>query len=220
MFQSCLPVVGPGRLAAREDAKLIGTDKEKTLLVSQDEFYQKLGIECIDNGCAFDLYFCSSSYIDVATMGTLSSITGGDCYYYPMFNPQRDAIKMQMDLQKNVKRQFGYDAIIRLRVSNGLRVANHYGNFYMRNATDVEMGWVDSEASFGVELMHDGKLDDKLDTYIQCAMLYTTAWGERRIRLHNVSVGSAEKLGAAYKFSDMDTVVNLLCKSCNFFFFF
>ena len=44
LFNSSLPVAdAPGKLKNRDDRKLLGTDKEKTVLAPQTTFYNQLG---------------------------------------------------------------------------------------------------------------------------------------------------------------------------------
>jgi len=54
----------------------------------------------------------------------LSTMTGGELYYYPSFDPHKDDLKMAMDLYRNISRTFGYDAVMRVRVGNG-QIGNH-----------------------------------------------------------------------------------------------
>lgn len=49
------------------------------------------------------------------------------------------------DLYKNFKREIGFDAIMRLRCSTGLRPVEFFGSFVMNNTTDVELGSIDSD---------------------------------------------------------------------------
>lgn len=46
----------------------LGTDKEKTVLVPQNKFYNELGQECVGVGCSVDLFLFNNAYIDVATL--------------------------------------------------------------------------------------------------------------------------------------------------------
>lgn len=66
---SNLPNVGPGALTSREDQKLVGTDKERTLYAPQDVFYKKMGIDCSNFGIGVDLFLPTVGHIDVATLG-------------------------------------------------------------------------------------------------------------------------------------------------------
>ncbi|KAI8801010.1 Sec23/Sec24 trunk domain-containing protein [Cladochytrium replicatum] len=203
VFQTVLPFVGPGALKNREDVKLLGTDKEKTLYEPQEYFWKKLAQDCSENGVCVDLYVFPNAYVDVATIGVLSSLTGGDIYHYLNFDVQRDGIKFGNDLIKTLSRNFGYDR---------LKITEHIGNFYMKNATDVELAGIDSHKSLAITVKHEGKLDERTDAYFQCALLYTTASGQRRIRVINLAVTPTQSLGNVFRYADMDTTITYLCK--------
>lgn len=117
------------------------------------------------------------------------------------------------DLKYHLSRSFGFDAVLRVRVSNGLKTEDHYGNFYMRNATDMELAGIDSLKSFAVALKHEGKLEERGDSYVQAALLYTTSDGQRRIRLHNLQLGNTTETATVFKYAEIDTVVNFVCKA-------
>lgn len=69
IFQTSLPTIGPGALKHREDSKLYGTDKEKTLFVPQDPFYRTTAEECVESGIGVNLFLFPTQYIDVASIG-------------------------------------------------------------------------------------------------------------------------------------------------------
>ncbi|KAJ3044187.1 COPII coat Sec23p-Sfb3p heterodimer component [Rhizophlyctis rosea] len=221
LFQTMLPVSGPGALKNREDAKLLGTDKERALYEPQEYFWTKIGQDCATAGICVDMYLFPSAYIDVATIGAVSALTGGDIYNYMNFEVNRDGQRFMGDLKRSLSRSFGYDALLRVRVSTaqpsdsfqGLKIAEYFGNFYMRNATDIELAGLDSAKTVGIALKHDGKLDEKAETAIQAALLYTTSSGQRRIRVHNISIPNTALLGNVFRCADMDTTMNYLAKA-------
>ena len=70
MLQTVLPSAGPGALKMRDDPKLYGTDKERTLLVPQDTLYSTMGKECVNEGVCVDLWaFPANAYVDISTLG-------------------------------------------------------------------------------------------------------------------------------------------------------
>ncbi|KAI9206218.1 Sec23/Sec24 trunk domain-containing protein [Polychytrium aggregatum] len=213
IFQTCLPTFGPGALKVREEARVLGTDKERQLYEPQEYFWKKMGQDCATAGINVDFYLFPHAYIDVATLSTLSSLTGGDTYSYHNFEAARDGLKFGNDLKRNLLRSFAYDALLRIRCSNGLKLVDYFGNFYMKNATDVELAGIDSEKSIGVLIKHDGKLDEKVESSFQCALLYTNVFGERRLRIHNISVPNTTILGNVFRFAEMDTTLNYLAKA-------
>ncbi|KAF9959754.1 COPII coat Sec23p-Sfb3p heterodimer component [Mortierella alpina] len=212
LFQTALPTYGPGALKHREDSKLYGTDKERTLYAPQDDFYKKLAETCVDAGLCIDLFLFPNAYVDVSTLGCLSSITGGETFMFPNFNVARDGDKFVGNIAKIVSRPFGFNALMRVRCSAGLRITEHFGNFHMKNSTDLELAGVDSEKAFGVLVKHDGKLDERTEASFQVALLYTTADGLRRVRVHNFSTPVTTLLGNVFRWADMDTTINFLSK--------
>lgn len=213
IFQTSLPTFGMGHLKNRDDPKLLGTDKERTLFEPQEYFWKKLGQECAINGVNVDSYFFPSSYIDLATIGALSALSGGDSFIYSNFDANRHGSKFANDMQRTLARTFGYDALLRVRVSHGLKVSDYFGNLYMKNSTDVELAGIDSLKAFGVALQHDGKLDERQDVHIQAALLYTTQYGNRRVRVHNLCLGVASQLSLVFKCADVDSSINLILRS-------
>ncbi|KAI3657284.1 hypothetical protein MP638_002224 [Amoeboaphelidium occidentale] len=208
-----LPTVGPGALKAREEAKLMNTENERQLYVPQDNYYMKLADECVNVGAAVDMFLFPSAYIDVATIGVLSGLTGGRCRVYHRFHQEKDGLSFTQDFQRAITRPFGYDAWLRVRCGNGLRVHEHYGNFSMRNSTDIEMPLVDSETAFAVQFKHDGNLGDNKRAQFQVAMLYTTPLGDRRIRVINLTLRCTNEVGQIFKWADCDVTLNLLSKA-------
>ncbi|KAG0291342.1 COPII coat Sec23p-Sfb3p heterodimer component [Linnemannia gamsii] len=212
VFQTALPTFGPGALRHRDELKLYGTEKEKTLYAPQDDFYKKLAESCVDAGLSIDLFLFPNAYVDVATLGCLSTITGGETHMFTNFNADRDGVKLAGEINRLVTRPFGFNALMRVRCSTGLRVAEHFGNFHMKNSTDLEIAGLDSDKAYGVLVKHDGRLDEKTEASFQVALLYTTADGRRRVRVHNFSTPVTTLLGNVFRWADMDTTINFLSK--------
>ena len=68
---SSLPTWGPGHLRFRDtDSTAVGTEREIVYLQAVDIFYKNLGEKCVEHGIGVDLYIMSSSYVDIATVGS------------------------------------------------------------------------------------------------------------------------------------------------------
>lgn len=213
LFQSSLPTYGPGMLKNRNDVNLYGTDKERTMFAPQDDYFMSLGQACCENGVGIDMFMFPQNYIDVASIGALTAVTGGQSYLYPGFNAQRDGDKFAEELRRVISRPFGYDGLLRVRCSNGMQVKNQFGNFHMKNSTDMEFGVLDSDKAIAVEIKFDGKLDDRAIGCFQIALLYTTMLGQRRIRIMNLALPASKDMGVMFRFADMDTVLNFVSKA-------
>ena len=75
VFHHNLPVAeAPGKLKNRDDRKVLGTEKEKTVLTPQTKDYNQFGQECVAVGCTVDLFLFNNAYVDVATLSQVRSI--------------------------------------------------------------------------------------------------------------------------------------------------
>uniref|UniRef100_A0A3Q2T4H5 SEC24 homolog C, COPII coat complex component n=1 Tax=Fundulus heteroclitus TaxID=8078 RepID=A0A3Q2T4H5_FUNHE len=213
VFHTSLPIAeAPGKLKNREDKKLIGTDKEKTLFQPQVGFYNNLAKECVAQGCCVDLFLFPNQYVDLATLGVVPVSTGGSIYKYTYFQAQADQERFLNDLRRDVQKQVGFDAVMRVRTSTGIRATDFFGSFFMNNTTDVELAGLDCDKAVTVEFKHDDKLSEETGALMQCAVLYTSCSGQRRLRIHNMAVNCCSQLADLYRNCETDTIINHLAK--------
>ena len=66
---------------------------------------------------------------------------------------------------------------------------------------------LDADKAISVVLEHTKSLPEGEFAFIQVALLYTSAQGERRVRVCNLGVQVASMAGNVYRFADMDAVV-------------
>uniref|UniRef100_A0A3Q3BQJ6 SEC24 homolog D, COPII coat complex component n=1 Tax=Haplochromis burtoni TaxID=8153 RepID=A0A3Q3BQJ6_HAPBU len=214
IFQSSMPTAeAPGKLKNRDDKKLVNTDKEKTLFQPQKGVYEQLSKDCVASGCCVDLFLFPSQYTDIATMADVPSHTGGSVYKYSNFQIETDGEHFLRDLRKDVQKSIGFDAIMRVRTSTGFRATDFFGGIYMNNTTDVEMAAVDCDNGVTVEFKHDDTLSEETGALMQCALLYTTIGGQRRLRIHNLSLNCSSQLSELYKSCETDSLINFFAKS-------
>ncbi|XP_026153717.1 protein transport protein Sec24D [Mastacembelus armatus] len=214
IFHSSMPTAeAPGKLKNRDDKKLVNTEKEKTLFQPQKGVYEQLSKDCVAQGCCVDLFIFPSQYVDLATMADVPSHTGGSIYKYNNFQVETDGEHFLRDLRKDVQKSVGFDAIMRVRTSTGFRATDFFGAVHMNNTTDIEMAAVDCDKAVTVELKHDDTLSEETGAHMQCALLYTTLSGQRRLRIHNLSLNCSSQLLELYKSCETDSLVNFFAKS-------
>ncbi|XP_063166490.1 protein transport protein Sec24D isoform X2 [Candoia aspera] len=214
IFHSSLPTgEAPGKLKSRDDRKLVNTEKEKMLFQPQTNIYEALAKDCVANGCCVDLFLFPSQYADVASMGLVTLHTGGTLYKYNNFQIHSDSHQFLNDLGKDIEKKVGFDAIMRVRTSTGFRATDFLGAIYMNNTTDVELAAIDCDKAVTVEFKHDDKLNEDGGALIQCAVLYTSTTGQRRLRIHNIGLNCSSQLADVYKSCETDALVNFFAKS-------
>ncbi|XP_011635286.1 protein transport protein Sec24C [Pogonomyrmex barbatus] len=217
VFHSSLPIAeAPGKLKNRDDRKVLGTDKEKTVLVPQNNAYNNLGQECVGAGCSVDLFIFNNSYVDLATIGQICRLTGGEIYKYTYFQADIDGERLISDVINNISRPIAFDAVMRVRTSTGVRATDFYGHYFMSNTTDMELASIDCDKAIGIEIKHDDKLTDDEGVYIQVALLYTSCGGIRRLRIINLSLKTSSQMIELYRACDLDAIINYFSKQSIF----
>jgi protein transport protein SEC24 len=212
---AALPTFGPGRLFLREKPEMRDTDAEKKLFTTEHPGFLKLTRTMTENGVGVDFFLAApqGGYLDIATIGHVSEKTGGEVYYYPNFHQSRDELRVAKEIKHTITRDTGFQALMKVRCSNGLQVAGYFGSFTQHTfGADLEYGVIDADKAFGVTFSYDGKLDSKLDAHFQAALLYTTASGHRRIRCINLCATVTEHAMDAMKGVDQDAVIGILAK--------
>src|SRR2546421_3542193 len=137
-------------------------------------------------------------------------------FYYPNFVSPRDTLRLSLEIKHTVTRETGYQALMKVRCSNGLQVSSYYGNFIHHTfGADLEFGVIDADKALSVTFSYDGRLDPKQDAHFQSALLYTTAGGERRVRCSNIVASVTENTRESMRFVDQDAVVNIIAKEGN-----
>jgi protein transport protein SEC24 len=206
-FASGLPESGWGALAPRPPTADAEAPKA---CAPADKTYPRLAAEAAEYQVSFDLFLAPSAPgapCDAASLGVLCSGTGGALYHYPCFTPALDFAQLHNDLAWDVSRPAGLEAVARLRASTGLSVVDYCGAFAKRTPTDVDLPHIDCDKALGVTLRLEERLSDGGEAVLQFAMLYTTAGGARRIRVHTLALPVVGALAALFRAADLDAVL-------------
>ncbi|KAL5542489.1 hypothetical protein UlMin_010199 [Ulmus minor] len=209
VFQSVLPSAGIGALSAREAegrANVSAGEKEAhKLLQPVDKTFKTMAIEFAEYQVCVDIFITTQTYADITSISVIPRTTGGQVYYYYPFSVVSDPAKLYNDLRWNVTRPQGFEAVMRVRCSQGIQVQEYHGNFCKRIPTDVDLPGIDCDKSVMVTLKHDDKLQDGSECAFQCALLYTTIDGQRRIRVTTLSLPCTNLLSYLFRSADLDT---------------
>ncbi|KAI3495742.1 hypothetical protein L1887_38088 [Cichorium endivia] len=216
VFQSVLPSVGIGALSAREAegrSNISAGEKEPNkLLQPVDKTLKTMAIEFAEYQVSVDIFITTQSYVDIASISVVPRTTGGQVYYYHPFSALSDPAKLYNDLRWNVTRPQGFEAVMRVRCSQGIQVQEYFGNFCKRIPTDIDLPAIDCDKSLMVTMKHDDKLQDGTECSFQCALLYTTVYGQRRIRVSTLSLPCTTMLSNLFRSADLDTQFSCFLK--------
>jgi hypothetical protein len=212
------PNHGVGKLSdrqtmAKEEAY---SSKEHTLYApwGLDTFYQELATTAAKSQVVMDVVLMTDptapkSYMDIATLQQVCQTTNGRLTWI------KSKVWQKAFIQTLIRPlQFtGCDAVLKVRVSNGLRVKSlesavgtlRQAVSLTDDSPELELAVVTPDTSVGVYLQHrvGGLPKNSNFVYIQSALLYTNPWnGQRRVRVSTLALRVAPN--AQHVFSSME----------------
>jgi len=211
VLSSSLPSVGVGALKNREDPKILGTSKESGLLQAASPFYKTFAIECSRAQVSVDMFLFSAGYQDVASLAYLPHYTSGQTYFYPSFNASRteDAIKFAHEFGEVLAQPIMLEAVMRVRASKNLRMSSFHGNFFVRSTDLLAMPAVPQDLSYAIEVVIEDTITAPFVVF-QTAVLHTTCYGERRIRVITSAIPVTSNLSEVFASADQVAIATLL----------
>lgn len=214
VIQTCLPNSGPGALKNREDPNQRAA-KEVTNIAPASDFYKKLALDCSGQQIGVDFFLLSSQYADLATVSCISKFSSGGVYHYPGFHHQLGKLQVEKfgnDLKRYLTRKIGLEAVMRIRCTRGLTIHTFHGNFFVRSTDLLSLPNVSPDAGFGMQIAIDENLTDTNTVCFQAAVLYTATNGERRIRVHTLSLPVVSILHDVLGGADQEAIIGLVAK--------
>ncbi|TDL14313.1 hypothetical protein BD410DRAFT_797254 [Rickenella mellea] len=196
-------------------------------LSAQDAFWLDLGDECAESGVGVSVFAASGSGlgVELGSMAPLATLTGGALSYFPRFDDTRDSDYVRSQLRGTFKQIRGYDASIIMRCSTGLRVRASHGLFTPSpSSPSLSTGLLTSSSTYAFSLTHSTSLSSTLSSfagptlsereyaYFQCAVLYTSVDGMRKVRVVNVGAVVSGLAGNVFRYADCDAVVTFFAK--------
>jgi protein transport protein SEC24 len=187
---------------------------------STNTFFKNTGIELAHAQISFDLFSFSwgqkKLYKNLKTFGDISQHSSGNLYYYPEFNAALHGLKFSNELYHNLTRKISWEAVFRIRLSQGFNQTESFGNIQIKNKTvDLVLApTMDSDRVFmyefekakeetSAEQQSRLRRVNKKFVFVQSALLYSSSEGQRRIRCHNIAIPLTTQLIDCYDFLDI-----------------
>ena len=149
--------------------------------------------------------------------------------------------KLQAELARNLMRSYGYEGVMRVRCSKGapprrpsvapphsstpaahppachaiagLRVDEYLMGQTKHGDVDVDVPGIDADSAFAVTFKHDDeKLEENAPACVQCALLYTTSAGERRIRVLTLGLQTTSSMASLYRYTELDALMSIVMR--------
>ncbi|MED6248142.1 hypothetical protein ATANTOWER_027532 [Ataeniobius toweri] len=214
----------PGKLVIFHTASLIetghtnsssgffGTNRPKSIF-QPSEKAMSLAKECISQGCGVHMFVLSQQDVGGAWPGHIPYLTGGALHTYSYLQGELDRECFSTDLQRIAEPDTGYKAELRIFVSKDLRVSGCYGLFVPgSNPGHITMATLDWRTTLAVELAHSKALDETRGAAIQVVLSYTSQTGERRIRVHTLTLRCSRHLQDTFRNYQAETLLTFYCK--------
>ncbi|XP_055743542.1 protein transport protein Sec24C [Salvelinus fontinalis] len=188
------------------------SNKPKSLFQPPDPAVS-LAKECVSQGCGVHLFVFSQQDVGGAWPGHVPYLTGGELHCYHGLQGELDRERFSCDLRRTVETETGYRATLRVHVSKDLRVSGCYGSFVPGpNPAHVAMATLDWRTTLAVELTHSRALDEKRGVVVQTVLSYTSQQGERKTRVHSLSLCCSHHLLDTFCNCQAQTLLTFYCK--------
>ncbi|CAO3606653.1 unnamed protein product [Mucor hiemalis] len=209
-FQASLPNVGDGIIKPKTDTNKSVLDLP--LMTASNNFYKTFAGECTKSQVCADMFIFGNQFADVATLNVVPRFTGGQTHFYPGFSGlnQGDAIRLKEEIISLLSEQVGLEAVMRTRCSPGIVCHAFYGNCTTRVPDIMALPNVPRDQSYCIDLGIEEDIQTNF-VHFQTAMLYTTCFGERRIRVMNLCLPVTKSISELYSSVDQVALARAIC---------
>jgi hypothetical protein len=220
----------PHRREQREDDWTVYTPLQlMTEFHSKEEnaasdFYKSLGEHCAKNRVSLDVLvhtgpFAPQPFLDLATLGEVCRVSCGRLIW---IRTQEWQTPFREELTRSLQIFTGWDAVFKVRCSDGLRVKSFLSNGgtlvrangITDDSPELELSSVSPNTCITVEFEHrvGGIPKDYRFIFFQTALLYSTLSGKRRVRVSTLAIRATASPNEVYKSVDFSTVTTLLLR--------
>jgi protein transport protein SEC24 len=147
--------------------------------------------------------------------------TGGQTHYFHDFKAenQAESCRLKQEVIALLSEEIGLEAVMRTRCSPGIICKSFYGNCTTRVPDIMALPNVPRDQSYCIELAIEEDIQSS-HAYFQTALLYTTCFGERRIRVMNLCLPVTKSISELYASTNQIAIARTLCHQGKSVFFF
>ncbi|KAI8967408.1 hypothetical protein BDF20DRAFT_900917 [Mycotypha africana] len=214
-FQASVPNIGDGAVKAKQESNKSILDSPM-LSSTNTQFYKLFANECTKLQICADMFIFGggqNQVADVATLNIIPRYTGGQTHYYPAFNAAvnpGECQRLKEEVMALLSEQIGLEAVMRTRCSTGIVCHAFYGNCTTRVPDIMALPNVPRDQSYAIDLVIEEDIQTPF-VYFQTALLHTTCFGERRIRVMNLCLPVTKSISELYASVNQVALARLLC---------
>ncbi|KAF4074319.1 hypothetical protein AMELA_G00238050 [Ameiurus melas] len=188
------------------------SSKPKSIFQTPDSSVS-LAKACVSQGCSVQLFVFSQPDVGGAWPGHIPFLTGGKLICYNSLQSELERERFRGDLWRSMDTNVAYRAQLRVFVSKELRVSGCYGTFLAGPESHcVAMAALDWHTALAFQFTHSKSLDETRGVAIQAVLSYSGSRGERRTRVHSVTLACSQSLMDTFRTSQAETLLTFYCK--------
>ncbi|CCF58138.1 hypothetical protein KAFR_0D04910 [Kazachstania africana CBS 2517] len=202
-----LPTIGYGNLSLKKD------DNGKHDLNCNNEYYSKLSHNLLRSYISVDLLVTSAGFVDMCTVAQPVRMTSGNLKYYPHFRASEDDSMIINDMIDNISKITGYQALLKVRSSEGISVDQYYSISVDYSDRDPIIPVLTKDTTLDVLFKYDGKFKKTgVPVYFQTALLYTDINGIRKIRSMNCFGTVSNNINEIFQNLNENSIMRIMIK--------
>ncbi|KAI9481440.1 MAG: hypothetical protein EXX96DRAFT_566720 [Benjaminiella poitrasii] len=216
-FQASVPNIGEGAIKTKADGGSNKSALDLPLMTASNGFYKTFAGECTKLQICADMFIfgggASNLSSDVATLNVIPRFTGGQTHFFPGFNAATnlgECLRLKEEVISLLSEQIGLEAVMRTRCSQGIVCHAFFGNCTTRIPDIMALPNVPRDQSYCIELAIEEEIKSSY-VYFQTALLYTTCFGERRIRVMNLCLPVTKSISELYTSINQVALARTLC---------
>ncbi|KAI3382396.1 hypothetical protein SNEBB_004877 [Seison nebaliae] len=121
--------------------------------------------------------------------------------------------RFREDLRRYLSRKIGFEAVLRLRCSSGLKLRKIYGNGFMRAEDLLQIPVVSPDNSYAIQIDYkSSNLENMKLACFQSALLFSGSDGQRRIRVHTMVLPITNNLFNVIECADPEAIIFILTR--------
>jgi len=189
------------------------TPKDGECLNGVTDFYKTLAIEANQHHIAIDLFLFGHQFQDIASLAPVARNSAGHVYRYPGLHIETNPVqseRFRSDFHRYLVRKIGFESVMRVRATRGISIHTFFGNFFVRSTDLLNLACISPDSGYAMRLQIDEDLKGYDYVGFQCALLYTSTKGDRRIRVHTMSFPVTSQLSEVYSNADAQLVTSML----------
>ncbi|KAA8497733.1 Protein transport protein Sec24-like CEF [Porphyridium purpureum] len=187
------------------------------LSVESSAFFERLGETLALQYMAVDFFVAAEHGrpFDCASTALCVERSGGKVFYFPSFQFQESGDLLGRAWLRSLSAIRGFDAVLRVRTSRGIKVSHVYGHCYFPVSSELEgyMPVADADMALDVTFSVADRKDAVKEAAIQLAVLYTDIQtGQRRVRVHTILPSVTALPNDLFKTADVDAILSISAK--------